>query len=44
VYEKIGQNIGATKNGEVDYTRVSKKIINDLRMELIKNITFDQNI
>lgn len=41
-YETIGKNIGAIKNGEVDYDRVSKKIINDIRMEHIKGITFDR--
>lgn len=44
VYETIGKNMGAIKNNEVDYTRVSKKIINDIKMEYIKNITFDRNI
>ena len=42
VYETIGKNIGAFKNGEVDYDRVSKKILNDVKMEYIRGITFDQ--
>ncbi len=42
VYEKIGKNMGAIKNGEVDYDRVSKKILNDVKMEYIKGITFDR--
>lgn len=41
-YEIIGKNIGAIKNNEVDYTRVSKKIINDIKMEYVKGITFDR--
>lgn len=42
VYETIGKNMGAIRNGEVDYERVSKKIIDDIRMEYIKGITFDR--
>lgn len=41
-YEVIGKNMGAIKNGEVDYDRVSKKILNDIKMEYIKGITFDR--
>lgn len=41
-YEAIGKNMGAIKNGEVDYDRVSKKILNDIKMEYIKGITFDR--
>ncbi len=41
-YEIIGKNIGAIKNGEVDYDRVSKKIMNDIKMEYIQGITFDR--
>ncbi len=42
VYETIGNMIGAIKHGEVDYDRVSKKIINDIKLEHIKGITFDR--
>ncbi len=42
VYEIIGKNMGAIKNGEVDYDRVSKKIVDDVKMEYIKGITFDR--
>ncbi len=42
VYETIGQNMGAIRNGEVDYDRVNKKIIDDIRLEYIKGITFDR--
>lgn len=41
-YETIGKNMGAIKNGEIDYDRVSKKILNDIKMEYIKGITFDR--
>lgn len=41
-YETIGKNMGAMKNGEVDYDRVSTKILNDVKMEYIKGITFDR--
>ena len=41
-YETIAKNMGAIKNGEVDYDRVSKKILNDIKMEYIKGITFDR--
>lgn len=41
-YETIGKSIGAIKGGEVDYDRVSIKIINDIKTEKIKGVTFDQ--
>ncbi len=41
VYEIIGKKIRAIRNGEVDFNVVSKKIIHDIRGEVIKNITFD---
>ncbi len=41
-YESIGKKIGAMRNGEVDYERVSTKIINDIKLEKIKGITFDR--
>lgn len=41
-YETIGKKIGAMRNGEVDYERVSTKIINDIKLEKIKEITFDR--
>lgn len=43
-YEAIGKNIGAIKQGEVDYSRVSNKIINDMKNEYIKEVTFDNGI
>ncbi len=43
VYEIIGRKIGAiVSGGEVDYTRVSKAILEDLKNERIKGITFDR--
>ena len=41
-YEIIAKNIGAMKNGEVDYERVSLKIVNDIKSESVKGITFDR--
>ena len=41
-YEIIGKRIGAYKNGEADYERVSTRIVNDIKMEKIKGITFDR--
>lgn len=42
VYSVIGKKIGAMKNHEVDYERVSIKILNDIKNEKIKGITFDR--
>lgn len=43
VYETIGKKIGAIiSGGEVDYNRVSDFILNDIKNEYIKNITFDR--
>lgn len=42
-YETIGKKIGALiKGGEIDYDRVSQAILNDIRNEFVKNITFDR--
>ena len=42
-YDVIGKKIGAMiKGGEVDYNRVSLFIINDIKNENIKEITFDR--
>lgn len=41
-FDIIANNIGAISNGEVDYTRVYKMIINDVKQEYIKGITFDR--
>lgn len=42
VYNIIGKSIGAYKHGEADYDRVSNKIVNDVKNEYIKGITFDR--
>ena len=42
VYNNIGKQIGAFKNGEADFNRVSNKIINDIKDESIKGVTFDR--
>lgn len=42
VYNTIGKQIGAYKNGEADFNRVSNKIINDVKDEYIKGVTFDR--
>ncbi len=42
VYDRIGKKIGAIKNGEPDYERISMRIINDIKLENIKGVTFDR--
>ncbi len=44
IYETIGQSMGAIRHGEVDYERVSLRIINDIKDEYIKGIVFDNEI
>ena len=42
-YDIIGKKIGAIiKGGEIDYDRVSNAILNDIKDEIVKNITFDR--
>ena len=42
-YEAIGKKYGCLiKGGEIDYERVSNQIINDVRNEAVKGITFDR--
>lgn len=42
-YETIGKKIGAIiKGGEIDFDRVSNTILNDIKNEFVKNITFDR--
>ena len=41
-YNIIGKKIGAFKNGEADFNRVSEYILNDIKSNRIKNITFDR--
>ena len=40
-FDVIAKNIGAIKNGEADYKRTAKYIINEIKLEHIKGITFD---
>lgn len=42
VYTSIGRKIGAIKGDEVDYEKVSSRIVNDIKNEYIKGITFDR--
>ena len=43
VYEKKRKKIGAViSGGEIDYDRVSKTILEDIKNERVKNITFDR--
>jgi len=41
MYEVIAKKIGAFKNGEADYERVSLKVYNDVVSGVIKGVTFD---
>ena len=42
-YDAIGRKIGAIiSGGEIDYDRVSNHILNDIKNEYIKGITFDK--
>lgn len=41
-YEIIGVKIGAIKSGEPDYDRINNYIVNDIRGEYVKGITFDR--
>ncbi len=44
-YDLIGKRIGAViSGGEIDYDRVSKTILEDIKQERIKGITFDRGI
>jgi ribosome biogenesis GTPase A len=44
VYETIAKKIGAIKNNEVDYEKVSTRIVTDMKNEYIKGITFDRKL
>lgn len=41
MYEKIAKKIGAFKNGEADYERVSLKVYNDVVSGNIRGVTYD---
>ena len=40
-YEVIAKSMGAIRGGEIDYERVSNKIINDIKGEYIEGVVFD---
>ena len=42
MYEIIGKKIGAYKNNEIIYEKVSLKVYNDITKENIKGVTFDR--
>jgi len=42
-YELLGKNLGCIiKGGEIDYDRINETIINDIKNEHVKGITFDR--
>ena len=42
-YDAIGKKIGARiSGGEIDYDRVSTFIVNDMKQDVIKGVTFDR--
>lgn len=42
-YEIIGKRIGAlSKGGEIDYNKISHHIVNDIKKENVRGITFDR--
>ena len=42
MYEIIGKSIGAFKNSEIDYEKVSQKVYNDVVSGAIKGVTYDR--
>jgi len=44
IYEDLGKKMGAIRNGEPDYERISNRIINDIKDEYIKGVIFDNEI
>ena len=42
MYEIIGKKIGAFKNNEINYDKVSLKVYNDILSGVIKGVTFDR--
>ena len=42
IFKEIALKIGAYKNNEIDYEKVSFKIYNDIINGVIKEVTFDQ--
>ena len=44
VYEVLASKMGAVRNGEIDYEKVSNRIINDVKSGLIKGVVFDHEL
>lgn len=44
IYNQLGRKMGAIRNNEPDYERISNRIINDIKDEYIKGIVFDNEI
>ena len=42
MYNIIGKKIGALKNNEIDYEKVSYKVYNDVINGSIKGVTYDR--
>ncbi len=42
MYEIIGKKVGAFKNNEINYDKVSLKVYNDILSGVIKGVTFDR--
>lgn len=41
--DEMGSKMGAIKDGETDYNKVCMRIVNDIKLEKIKGITFDHH-
>ena len=43
-YQVIAKGMGAIRNGEIDYEKVSIRIINDVKSGLVKGVVFDHEL
>ena len=43
-YQVIARGMGAIRNGEIDYEKVSNRIINDVKSGLVKGVVFDHEL
>ena len=43
-YQVIARGMGAIRNGEIDYEKVSIRIINDVKSGLVKGVVFDHEL
>ena len=43
-YHVIARGMGAIRNGEIDYEKVSNRIINDVKSGLVKGVVFDHEL